>query len=214
MNMTYESLVPSKDLIEFKIYDGAGGECISLVEHIQKSTINSHVGRPSIHNRCAVIVRSQSVDVVKDLTYRNSQSREFPWQLSAAILFATLVVSTLTIVFPIMRWLNARKERNLQIAPDVKVEKRDLSPKIRSSVGKGKQYKHVKKKKASTNKKNEEEKSFGRNLASIRTSMLQCDEDTSNDHPAVGWKKHFDKSSGEYYFENILTRRVTWTEPR
>lgn len=238
-NMTYESLVTGKDDIIVAIHDGAGGECLSSKEHDQRYRINNNMGRPTIHRQCTSVVRSQTVNVLKDETFANSQSRKFPLQLIIAILFATLVLLSLTVILPIIRWWKDRK--GSQVAPHNKKGKgaetgtkkikfiskmklRDTGGTKKNGEGKKmvkknkKDEAHPPSKKSSAQKKDKVVKKNKKDEANppLKKSSAQIVENNYDSHldSTVEWIQYFDESTGDQYYENTLTRRVTWTEPQ
>ena len=227
-SMTYESLNEGYDNITLSIYDGVGGDCLSISDHMTKYNLYNVKGPYTVHNftqsnsSCHQLMKTVPVYVTKKgiETKKNGVFHEFPMQLwvaSIALLSSFLIVSVFTFC---TQKQNGRKAPNKSKIKQrskkrkrVNVTKRSLSTKKAKETAAETQIQHA---------HSVIEESHHENHYNNENSDVVHDEHRQMEHDYISdncddenyeWIQYYDSTSGDNYYQNTRTRRVSWTKP-
>jgi len=200
-NLMYESLIEGWDNISLTIYDGIDGNCLSYSQHKMKYGMYDVYGPFTIHGNdnvtCYKVEKIFQVNVVKKPIVDTNKWLDFskiPMQLWVAIIVLLSSSLILSLCSFCSKWW-ATKRKNL-----VKQKKR------RRSRRKKRRDRTLKNSSQSNNENGfesrEEVKENQKYIGDNATQPSGCQ-----------WIQYFDSASGEHYYEETKSRRVTWTKP-
>ena len=115
-----------------------------------------------------------------------------------------------------------KKEENANITKEDAKENKARKEESKKETKAAKERKRIENKKSKETKiKKDERKPVSASAESVKLNhdrekedeTTESDSDYNIDNTAE-WIQYFDESSGDFYYENTLTRRVTWTEPK
>ncbi len=221
-DMTYESFLPGEDEIKIFIFDGEGGECLSSLEHETLYRVNDYTGQPTLNKGCFSISGSIPVKVKK---FQQNQTINIlggglPSQLVIALSFGSLVAVALIVAK--LRRMNSDEE--YESSENGSSHSLESEASGASDAGEWAEYfdertgKHYYKNMLSrrvtwTKPKSGDTCSHDRD----NSSVSHIDNEASSEEEKRRedeWEEFLDETTGLPYYQNLNSRRVTWTKPK
>ena len=204
---TYQSLRPGNNTINITIYDGAGGPCPNAAERRVTIDENGH-DYTSFHSTCFTVSGIVPVTVETSRNVINGRSiiREVPIQAWVGIsgVLLCLLFAIATAVQKRGGFINKRRKGCSSYISAVRFLKRGDDTEKDSHKESSSPSVHADK----ASQDNDPKKSPARSHKNINLKQ------TLKRRLSVQWYAFRDQVSGDTYYQNRHTRRVTWTKPR
>lgn len=237
--LVYESLDAGTDLIQISIYDGEGEGCLTGEEHTRNAGLHS-IFPTSVHQGCFVVSGSLSIEMLDGTALPETTNFRFeniPLQLWVAVL-CSVCSGLLVITIKVRAHARRRRCSDKNNCDDKSIQEevtgnqeehtrreRPQGPCLNHQIVRARTriFHAFKSHKFSRSKpyKMDNAQSKG---AKESVSESACNESSSIGHTVeravkesrdtgFRWTRYTDPSSGDFYYEEKATRRVTWTVP-